>query len=452
MTSTAIRFLTGAALAFAALGTSPAVPPGRTPHQTPQRSIRAEARPPRTPEPGRLSRRSGGGAAAGRLLVKFKPSLRVQTAEGVLRAYGLTGYRRVPEIGVVVVEIPAAGSTAEALAALRRNPDVEFAEPDYRCRIAATPNDEYFRLQYALANTGDILDIPGSPRGQADADIHATAAWESAKGSPDVVIAILDSGVDLEHPDIMNKLVSAGRDFVNDDASADDDHWHGTHVAGIAAAETNNRTGIAGVAWDCRVLPVKVVDANGEGFYSTLIEGIVWAADNGADVINLSVGGDEAADSLRDALEYAFDKGVVIVASAGNDGTGVLYPAAYDDYVLAVAATDYNDARQDWSNFGASIDVAAPGVDILSLVPVGYWGEGSLPYGYATGTSQAAPHVAGFAALVRSAKPFLTPYEVMNVIRYTADDVNAAAAKGVDDEAGYGRINMERALVPARLK
>ncbi|MHB8093637.1 MAG: S8 family serine peptidase [Candidatus Aminicenantales bacterium] len=265
------------------------------------------------------------------------------------------------------------------------------------------------------------------------------------------MIAVLDTGVDLEHPDIRNKLASSGWDFVNNDNDATDDHWHGTHVAGIAAAETNNARGIAGVAWNCKVLPVKVADKEGVGYYSQLIEGIVWAADKNVRVINISMGGDAEADSLKAALKYAFDKNVVIAASAGNDGDHVLYPAAYDDYCLAVGATDYNDEAASWSNPGSQVDVAAPGELILSLVPTWYFGPNSHPYGYASGTSMSSPHVAGFAALLVSRKPWLSVSDVMNVIRYSSDDVNSASSPGKDADIGYGRINMERALVPYKL-
>jgi subtilisin family serine protease len=256
----------------------------------------------------------------------------------------------------------------------------------------------------------------------------------------------------MTHSDLAAKVVSAGRDFANDDDDAIDDNGHGTHVAGIAAADTDNSEGIAGVAWNCKILPVKVTEADGTGYYSWIIDGIIWAADQGADVINLSLGGDFDDPFLEDACKYAFDRGVVLVASAGNDAGSVLYPAAYDSYVLAVAATDYNDEPADFSNFGPQVDVAAPGVYILGPAPQWFVGEASLPYLFVSGTSQAAPHVSGLAALIKSLKPELEPAEVMKIIRYTADDVNASVDRGRDDHIGYGRINMERALAPYILK
>jgi subtilisin family serine protease len=367
-------------------------------------------------------------------------------------AYGAKEIRRIEAIGVRELRVPSGVSVEELIYVLERNPDIEFAEPDYVFRIADTPNDAYFKNQYALANSGQEIGT-GGPKGKANADIRAGAAWGETKGLGETVIAIIDTGVDLLHPDIKNKIKSSGRDLANDDFDATDDNGHGTHVAGIAAADTNNGIGVAGVAWDCKILPVKATDEKGDGFYTWMIDGILWAADNGADVINISLGGDATSTSLRDALKYAYDKGVVIAASAGNDGGSVLYPAAYDAYCLAVAATDYNDAQATWSNFGSQIDVAAPGERILSLVPTWYpekiWGDpGAIPYGYGEGTSMAAPHVAGLAALIKSLKPWLKADEIMNIIRYSAEDVNSAQHKGTDDYLGYGRISMEKALVP----
>jgi thermitase len=398
------------------------------------------------------ARESALGYAEDRVLVKFKPSTSTLSIRPTLQAYGSVPLASIPQIGVIKARVPAKASVAEFIAALKRNPDVEFAEPDYRTSIQATPNDEYFWRQYALSNNGQNNGPPGSPQPKAQADIKATAAWESTKGIAGVVIGVLDTGVDLNHPDIKNKLVSPGRDFVNNDDSADDDHWHGTHVSGIAAAETDNNQGIAGVAWNCKILPVKIVGADGEGSYSTMIDGIVWAADQGVQVINLSVGGEEPSEALQEALKYAFDKSVVVVAAAGNNSSHVLYPAAYDDYCLAVAATDSADTVADFSAVGSQVDVAAPGVDILSLIPTWYFGPDAPPYAFASGTSMAAPHVAGFAALVKSFKPWLGAREIMNIIRYSADDVNSSTLPGKDDEIGYGRINMERALSPYQLK
>jgi thermitase len=387
-----------------------------------------------------------------RILVTFRPGFSAKSAGPTLRAYGAASIASVARAGFHVVAVPEGVTAAELIAALGRNPDVASARPDAVTRLCVRPNDKYFSDQYALSNSGQVLDdLPEQPQGTAGADIGATGAWDQTKGDSGTIIAVLDTGVELAHPDIRNKLVSGGRDFINGDNDANDDHWHGTHVAGIAAAETNNQQGIAGVAWDCDILPGKIISADGEGDYGALIQAIYWAVDQGVAVINLSLGGDVGDEDLLAALKYAFDHNVVVAAAAGNEGGAVLYPAAYDQYCLAVAATDYDDHRVSWSNYGPQVDVAAPGVDVLSLYPTWDTPEGFAPYAYAGGTSMATPHVAGLAALLKSLKPWLTAGEIMNVIRYSADDVNAGAFPGKDDEIGYGRINAERALAPYAL-
>ena len=396
---------------------------------------------------------SGRRFAEDRVLVKFRPGLAARSVRPLLEAYGSATIASVPGVALRVVAVPKGVTATEFLSSLNRNPDVAVARPDPITRIAVRPNDKYFGDQYALSNSGQVLDdLPESPQGKAGADINATGGWDQTKGDSGVIIAVLDTGVELTHPDIKNKIVSPGKDFVNGDNDASDDHWHGTHVAGIAAAETNNELGIAGVAWDCAVLPGKIIDASGEGDYGALILAIYWAVDQGAKVINLSLGGEERDDDLLAALKDAYERNVVIVAAAGNEGGPVLYPAAYDRYCLAVAATDYNDNRADFSNMGPEIDVAAPGIDVLSLYPTWDTPAGFAPYAYANGTSMATPHVAGLAALLKSLKPWLTAGEVMNIIRYSADDVNADGFPGRDDQIGFGRINAERALAPSALK
>jgi subtilisin family serine protease len=394
------------------------------------------------------------------VLVKFKPTISDQTIKATIAAYQCKKLKRIPRINVYKIQVQTSTTLEETLFALMSNPDVEYAEPNYITYITVTPNDPLFDYQYALYNSGQDIGPPGSPQGEERADIKATSTWEETKGEEEIIIAILDTGVDLLHPELDEKIHSSGYDFVNDDADATDDEGHGTHVAGIAAAETHNDEGIAGVAWNCKILPVKVLNDLGEGGYSEMIEGIIWAADNGADVINLSIGGAFPSTSVENALKYAYDMDIVIVAAAGNEGGAVLYPAAYDDYCLAVAATDYNDERVDFSNsgglwesnFGPEIDVAAPGARIISTVPTWFWGPGSFPYAWGDGTSMAVPHVAGLTALIKSVKPHLTAAQIMNVIRYSADDVNFINNLGKDNYIGYGRINTEKALVPTVIK
>lgn len=399
----------------------------------------------------------------GEVLVKFRPEVPVAQRSGILSIYGMAVLQELPALNACRLGVPAGYSVEEAVAAWKQNPNIEYAEPNYIVRASVTPNDPLFNQQYYLSNPGGTLPLPGGPLGTQGADIKATAGWAETTGSESVVIAILDTGVDLLHPDLKNKMLNNGRDFVNGDLDASDDNGHGTAVAGIAGADTNNGEGIAGVGWKCKLLPVKVLDNTGVGTVEQVSQGITWAADqasNGVKVINISWGLDLPSETLRDAIDYAYNKGIVIVAAAGNAAGAVQFPAQYDDHVLAVAATDYNDARPDWSNFGSTIDVAAPGVDIVSTVPRGFFGPGSVDYGYfslstgpvlpapGSGTSFAAPQVAGLAALIRTIKPFLKVDEVMNVIRFSADDINSSAYPGKDDYLGYGRINIEKAIVP----
>ncbi len=392
------------------------------------------------------------------ILVKFKPSLSDSEVTTIIAAYQTNKIKRIPKLDIYQLKVPDGFSVEEAVYAYRMNPDVEYAEPNYIAHVSATPNDLLFRDQYALNNTGQAIGVPGSPTGMASADIKAPSAWEETKGSSETLIAIVDTGIQLLHPDLQAQAISGGRDFVNNDFDAEDDNGHGTHVAGIAAAQTNNSEGIAGVAWNCKILPVKVLDEDGTGSYSWIIDGIRWAADNGAHVINLSLGGTGDSDALRTAIDYAVSQGVVCVAAAGNEGEAVLYPAAHDG-CIAVAATNYNDERVTFensssfweSNYGPEIDVGAPGERILSCVPTWFFGTGSFPYAYGFGTSASTPHVAGLAALIMDLKPWLSVDQVMKIIRYTANDVNSSTDPGKDEYLGYGRLNMENALVPIQI-
>ncbi|MFW6124445.1 MAG: S8 family peptidase [Acidobacteriota bacterium] len=382
------------------------------------------------------------------ILVKFRSAIPDEYVKATISSFQISEYKVIPRINVFKIKVPEYSSVEDMLYLMKQHQYVEYAEPDYVAYAAVTPNDNFFNYQYALYNSGQYIGPPGSPQGISSADIKATLGWEETKGTEDTLIAIVDTGIDLEHPDLQNKIFSSGRDFVNDDFEADDDEGHGTFVAGIAAADTNNNEGMAGVAWNCRLLPVKVLDDKGEGYYSWIIEGIIWAVDHEAAVVNLSLGGDVDTDSLENAVQYASQNDVVVVAAAGNEGGAVVYPAAYDSYCLAVAATDYNDLRISWSNTGPEIDVAAPGEFILSTVPTWYFPPGSIPYGFGSGTSLSTAHVSGLAALILSIKPWMTAEDTMNVIKYSADDINANENPGRDTFIGYGRINMEKALVP----
>ena len=281
------------------------------------------------------------------------------------------------------------------------------------------PNDTYYYAQWALEKVG-------SP-----------TAWGLSTGQ-DTLIAVLDTGADLDHPDLANKLrTDVDWDFVNGDATAEDDHGHGTHVSGIAAAETDNSEGVTGMGWETTLLPLKVLDANGDGDDANLAEAIRYAADNGADVINMSLGGLGSCPTIvQQAVDYAYEKGIVLVAAAGNDlGNTEMYPANCE-HVLGVAATSSTDTHPSSSNYGNHVSVAAPGIGIYSTVRGG---------GYAgdSGTSMAAPHVAGLAALLINRYPSYTPDQIASAILDNAVDLGDS---GWDQYFGCGRINAADAL------
>jgi subtilase family serine protease len=328
----------------------------------------------------------------------------------------------------------------------RQDPNVEYAEPDFIASITLVPNDPSFSSQWSLDNIGQT-------GGKVDADIDAPEAWDISTGSGSTVIAIVDTGVDMQHPDLVSKIVP-GYDFVNDDADPTDDYGHGTHVAGIASASSNNAQGATGICWACKIMPVKVLDASGGGYYSWIAGGIVFSADSGAKVINMSLGGLFGSQTLQDAIEYAYSKGVVIVAAMGNGGDLTpSYPAVYPE-VIAVGATDYNDLRAQFSTFGGHIDVVAPGVDILSTVPPAGDSCCSDPSGYMllSGTSMATPHVAGLAGLIRSFNPSLSRDQVYSILKHSAEDRVGSTTEdtpGWDPYYGWGRINAANALSEA---
>ncbi|NIO72039.1 MAG: S8 family serine peptidase, partial [Anaerolineae bacterium] len=386
----------------------------------------------------------------GEIIVKFKAKVRPQALgtddQGLLATdlpflNVLSARHRVTGMDMIVKALPAEPTAratlvqkglnriyklkvdekadlAQAIRAFKSSPYVEYAEPNYIAHVFITPNDSYWSSQWGMTK------------------IEAPAAWDITTGSDSVTIAIVDTGVDLFHPDLSGKLVS-GYDFVNNDSDPQDDYGHGTHVAGIAAAKTNNGTGVAGLSWGAKIMPVKVLDDYGSGGYEDVANGIIYAANNGADIINLSLGGTVYSWTLKDAAEYAHDLGCVIVAAAGNDNSSVSYPARYPE-VFAVAATDSDDQKASFSNYGPEVDVAAPGVSIRST----YWWGGST-YEWLSGTSQASPHVAGLAALIWAVNPSLNNTQVQSIIKQTADDLGAA---GRDNYYGFGRINARRAL------
>ncbi|MFC9710369.1 S8 family peptidase [Paenibacillus sp. NPDC056933] len=268
--------------------------------------------------------------------------------------------------------------------------------------------------------------------------IETNRGWNITKGNKDVIVAVVDTGVDLTHPDLKGKLLN-GYNVVDPASKPLDDVGHGTHVAGIIGAVVNNNEGVAGMSWYNKVLPVKVLDNSGSGTTYAVAEGIIWAADHGAKVINMSLGNYADAQFLHDAIKYAFDRDIVLIAATGNDNTERPgYPAAYPE-VFAVSATDPDMNKASYSNYGDYVDVTAPGSSIASTYP-------KNQYAALSGTSMASPHVAALAGLIRSLNPDLTNTEVMDLMRQSVIDLGDP---GHDKYYGYGQIDVFKALEAA---
>lgn len=352
----------------------------------------------------------------GRVLTRFRSSMTAAGVQGTLAQVNATSLGQIGSLDVERLAVPV-GQEAAVVTALQQNPAIAFAELDYRVQAILEPNDPNYTGRWWWGS------------------IQAPDAWDVTTGSDSIVVAVIDTGVDLDHPDLAAKIVP-GYDFANDDDDPDDDYGHGTHVAGIAAAVTNNGSGVAGLSWGARIMPLKVLDSSGSGWISDVASGITYAADHGAQIINMSLGSYASSGVMSDATDYAHDHGVFIAAAAGNDGDNtLLYPAA-NEHVVGVAAITSSDARAYFSNYGSHVDVAAPGVSIYSTYPGAYASF--------SGTSMATPFVSGLAALVLSMNDSLMPDEVETIIEQTADDLGDP---GRDDYYGWGRINAYQAVI-----
>lgn len=383
--------------------------------------------------------------APGELLVRFKAEITSSATQLTLEKYTMSAIRSLYNSDVQLIRVPE-GRELQIAAALNADPGVIYAEPNYVYHIFDIPNDPFYNNQWAHP----IIQSPDT--------------WSVTTGSNAIVIAIIDTGVDLNHPDLAGKLV-AGYDFVDGDAIPSDENGHGTHVAGIAAAVTNNGVGVTGMSWGARIMPVRVLNNQGSGTTAKVAEGIHWAYQNGADIINLSLGGKDYSQAMQEAINAAHAAGSLVIAAMGNcryastacgsTDNPIQYPAANNN-VMAVAATNRNDSYAYYSQYGAHCDVAAPGGDMRVQRSNGIYS--TMPtyavymttsynytnnYDYLQGTSQATPHVSGLAALIWSLNPALTPNEVQSVIEQTADDLGAA---GKDNDYGWGRINAYRAV------
>ncbi|ARI79079.1 alkaline serine protease [Halobacillus mangrovi] len=288
------------------------------------------------------------------------------------------------------------GNVDAVVKALSHNPNVEYAEPNYIFDATFTPNDPLYSDQYGPQNT------------------NTPAAWDVTQGSSSQEIAVIDTGVYYDHPDLIDKTI-LGYDFAQNDNDPKDLNGHGTHVSGTVAAETNNATGVAGMAPETKILAVRALGANGSGSLNDIADAIRYSADAGAEVINMSLGCDCDSQTLEDAVNYAWNSGSVVVAAAGNDGVSTTFePASYEN-VIAVGAVDSNNDVAYFSNYGSWVDVTAPGVDIVSTVLRG-------KYDSYSGTSMASPHVAGLAGLLASQGR--SNSEIRTAIEQTADPIN----------------------------
>lgn len=370
---------------------------------------------------------------AGRYVIRLQPGT---DPEAVAAPAGAKVIRRGP-LNFATLALPA-GREKEALAILSRQPGVLKVEPSHLLKAAVLP------AATAATTTAAATTPAPSPNLQTQwglSTIEAPKAWSLGAAGKGITIAIIDTGVDYNHPDLTDNLLS-GYNAINGSTAyhaAQDNNGHGTHVAGIAAADgkgaDGDGTGIYGVAYAAKILPVKAMNRDGEGLDDVIADGIVWAADHGANIINLSLGSNAEEGILGEAINYAADKGCLVIAAAGNSdqqSSGIAYPAA-DPNVLAVTATDENDRITSFSLTGPQAGVAAPGADIYST----YWDNGSA-YGELDGTSMASPFAAGTAALVWSLHPTWTARQVKLDLENSALDLGD---QGRDNDYGYGRID-----------
>ena len=424
----------------------------------------------------------------GELLLQFKGEVTTQSAERVFAQTGARALQYYPQIGVYHVRLRAGESVKDAVKRFQSMGEVVYAEPNYIYTIDLTPNDPNFSRLWGLENTGQT-------GGLADADIDASAAWDVSTGSEQVIVGVVDTGIDFTHPDLAaNIYTNPGEDawanpndpstgngidddgngkiddwrgwnFITNTNNAYDDNMHGTHCAGTIGAVGDNGIGVVGVNWRVKMMPLKFLDSRGSGSTAGAVDAIIYAANMGVHVLSNSWGGGGFSTSLENAIKFADGKGVLFVAAAGNDGTNnditPNYPSNYEvPNVIAVAATDHGDKLAIWgsggggnddgcgficasvnaavpgSNYGVkTVHLAAPGKDILSTVP----GTG---YSSLSGTSMATPHVSGAAALLLAVDPNLSVSRLKTVLLTSVDKLDDLTGK----VAAGGRLNIAAAV------
>ncbi len=379
----------------------------------------------------------------GELLVKFKKGIGGSKASTQHKVLGARVMKRFEGLNIEHIRLPEGMTVDEALALYKNNPDVEYAEPNYRFKKAALPNDPKYSQQWHHVK------------------IDLVSGWDITTGDGNIIVAVVDTGIDYNHPDLKDNMWKDsqgfyGKDFVNGDNDPMDDDVdgsgsHGTHVAGIIGAVGDNGVGVTGINWKIKLMALKVLDRNGDGYMSDIVSAIRYAVDEGGKIINLSLeAGENVAgiNSLKDAVEYAKNNGVLVISAAGNSGYNLnyvnVYPASLRmENLISVAATGSSDERDYHSNYGTNVvHIAAPGTNIYSTQSALAPGFKNYSTGYfsETGTSMAAPMVSGVAALIWSKYPDLSYKEVKERILASVDKVN-----GLNVITG-GRLNAHLAL------
>ncbi len=392
----------------------------------------------------------------GEYLIRTRPGANAEALvaqSGQLRAANLQTkvIASTPISTLAVVKASSNGLSAmsegQTLAALNADPNILSAEPNYIVQLD-NPQGELIG-DWDPKKFKDSPNDPQMGKQWHHEKVNSVAGWAKEQGDKDFILAVTDTGVDFKHPDLAAKLMP-GYNTVDGNDIVEDGNGHGTHCIGIAAAITNNGVGVAGMAPNVKVLPIQVLSKSGSGSYASVAEGIVQAADRGAKVISMSLGGPSSSAALTDAVNHAINKGALVVVAMGNSAHGSddapvarpSYPAATPG-VMSVGASDSKDKAARFTQAGKWISVIAPGVDIHATFPTYATGMPGLSYGAISGTSMATPLVAGLAALVWSQNPKMTAQQVRERIESTSDDLGP---DGYDILFGHGRVNAARAL------
>ena len=384
------------------------------------------------------------------VIVKFKSDTPQEIRDQIIAQFGCLTADECMYADLHLLQVPESQTPEQMISLFQSFEEVEYADFNHIFKLLLVPNDPLYFLQWNLYN-----NINGG--------VNIEEAWDIQKGDPNVTIAVIDSGIAYEDfgiyrkaPDLAETRFVPGYDFVNNDSHPNDDEGHGTHVTGTIAQSTNNDLGVAGVAFDCSIMPVKVMGSDGTGSVFDIVDGIYYAVANDANVINMSLGADSNSTAMKQAVKYAYSQGVTIVCAAGNnfeDGNQPSYPAAYDKYCIAVGATRFDETKSYYSNTGSYLDIAAPGGDMN----VDQNGDGNpdgilqqtfdddpsvFNYYFGDGTSFASPHVAGTAGLLVS-KGVKSPDKVRQALEKSAKDLGPV---GWDEEYGWGLLDVLGAL------